>query len=86
MTTVLLGFEKKKQLLWQIKTSFLNFRPKLDDCMFKYSLDTASTSMYIINLLCYVTGVRTAAFATFYAQISFLGSFMFLFFVVPKTY
>jgi len=31
------GFEKKKEIaaLWQMKTSFLNFRPKLDDCMFK---------------------------------------------------
>jgi len=32
---VLLGFEKTKQLLWQMKISFLNFRPKLEDCMFK---------------------------------------------------
>jgi len=27
--------KKMKQLLWQTKTSFLNFRPKLEDCMFK---------------------------------------------------
>ena len=27
--------KKMKQLLCQTKTSFLNFRPKLDDCMFK---------------------------------------------------
>ena len=27
--------KKMKQLLWQTKTSFLNFRPNLDDCMFK---------------------------------------------------
>jgi len=40
--------------------------------------------MNIIHLLCYVAGVRTAAFATVYAQISFLGFFMFSFFVVPK--
>jgi len=26
---------KMEQLLWQTKTSFLNFRPKLDDCIFK---------------------------------------------------
>jgi len=32
----------------------------------------------------YVAGVRTAAFVTVYAQISFLGTFMFSFFVVPK--
>jgi len=32
---VLLGFEKMKQLLWQMKTSFLNFQPKLDYCVFK---------------------------------------------------
>ena len=40
--------------------------------------------MNIIHLLCYVAGVRTAAFVTVYAQISYLGSFMFSFFVVPK--
>jgi len=40
--------------------------------------------MNIIHLLCYVASVRTAAFVTVYAQISYLGSFMFLFFVVPK--
>jgi len=42
--------------------------------------------MHIIHLLglCYVAGVRTAAFVTVYAQISFIGSFMFSFFVVPK--
>jgi len=40
--------------------------------------------MYIIHLLCYVAGVRTAAFVAVYAHISFLGSFMFSFFVVPK--
>jgi len=31
-----------------------------------------------------VAGVRTAAFVAVYAQISFLGYFMFSFFVVPK--
>jgi len=40
--------------------------------------------MYIIHLLCYVASVRTAGFVTVHAQISFLGFFMFLFFVVPK--
>jgi len=40
--------------------------------------------MNIIHLLCYVAGVRTAAFVTVYARISYLGSFMFSFFVVPK--
>jgi len=33
--------------------------------------------MNIIHLLCYVAGVRSAAFVTVYAQISYLGSFMF---------
>ena len=28
-------WKKMKELLWQTKISFLNFRPKLDDCMFK---------------------------------------------------
>jgi len=50
----------------------------------KYSLDTASASMYIIHLICYVAGVRTAAFVAVYPQISFLGSFVFSFFGVPK--
>ena len=49
-----------------------------------HSLDTASASMYIINKLYYVAGVRTAAFVTVYSQISFLVSFMFSFLVVPK--
>jgi len=40
--------------------------------------------MDIIHLLCNVAGVRTAAFVAVYAQIYFLGSFMFSFFVVPK--
>jgi len=39
--------------------------------------------MNIVHVLCYVAGVRTAAFVTVYAQISFLGFFMFSFFVVP---
>jgi len=55
-----------------MKKSFLNFRTKLD---------TASAS---ILLLCYVVGVRTAAFVTVSAQISFLGHLRFSFFVVPK--
>jgi len=50
----------------------------------EYSLDTASASMNIIHLLCYVAGVRTAAFVTVYAQISFLAFFIFSFFVVLK--
>jgi len=33
--------------------------------------------MYIIHLLCYEAGVRTAAFVTVYAQLSYLGFFMF---------
>jgi len=40
--------------------------------------------MNIIHLLCYVAGVRTAAFVSVYAQISFLVFFMFSFCVVPK--
>jgi len=40
--------------------------------------------MYIIHLLCYAAGVRTAAFVAVYAQISFLVFFMFSFFVVLK--
>jgi len=40
--------------------------------------------MNTIHLLCYVAGVRTAAFVTVYAQISFLVFFMFSFLVVPK--
>jgi len=38
----------------------------------------------LINPLDYLAGVRTAAFATVYAQIYFLGSFMFSFFVILK--
>jgi len=44
----------------------------------------ATASMHISHLLCYFAGVKTAAFVTVYAQISFLGSFMFSFFVVTK--
>jgi len=33
---------------------------------------------------CTVVGVKTTAFGTVYAQISFLGFCMFSFFVVPK--
>ena len=40
--------------------------------------------MNIIHLLCYVAGVRTAAFVTVYAQIAFLVFFMYSFFIVPK--
>jgi len=40
--------------------------------------------MHIINLLSYVAGVKTAVFVTVYAQISFLGTFMFSILVVPK--
>jgi len=40
--------------------------------------------MHIIHLLCYVAGIRTAAYVTVYAKISFLGSVMLSFFVVPK--
>jgi len=41
--------------------------------------------MNIIHLLWYVAGVRTAAFVTVYAQISFLGFYMSSFFIVPKN-
>ena len=73
-----------KQLRWQTNTSFLNFRPKLDDCTrLKYSLDTASASMNIMHLLCYVAGVRTAAFVT--VMLKFLCLFFSCFpFVAPK--
>jgi len=40
--------------------------------------------MNIIHLLRYVACVRTAAFVTVYAQISYLVFLMFSFFVVPK--
>jgi len=75
--------KKMKQLLWQTKSSFLNFRPILEDCMFEVVL-TLLASINIIHLLCYVAVVRTAAFVTDYAQISFLVFFMFSFCVVPK--
>ena len=67
-----------------MKTSFLNFRPNSTTTCLKYSLDTASASMHIIHLLCYVAGIRTGAYVTVYAKISFLDSFMLSFFVVPK--
>jgi len=40
--------------------------------------------MNTIHLLCYVAGVRTAAYVTVYAQIFFLGSFKLSFFFVTK--
>jgi len=78
---VFVGFEKKEIAAVANGDIVAEFRPKRDDCMFKvqYSLDTASASMNIITLLCHVAGVRTADFATVYAQISFLGSFIFSF-------
>jgi len=36
------------------------------------------------HVLDYVASVKTADFVTVYAQISFLGSFMFSLFIVPK--
>jgi len=41
--------------------------------------------MNIIHLLCYVTGVRTAAFVTVYAPTSFL-VFFFMFSFYQKTF
>jgi len=87
---VLLGFEKneseKKEIAAvaneDIVSEFSTKGRKLH--VLKYSFDSAGASMNIIHLLCYVAGVRTAAFVTVYAQISFLGFFMFSFFVVPK--
>jgi len=47
---VLLGFEKNETAAMATKASFLNFRPKLEDCIFKIIsyIDTASASMHII--------------------------------------
>jgi len=68
---------KRRHRLWI-------FNPNSTTGCLKYSFDTASASMNTIHLLCYVAGVRTAAFVTVYAQISFLVFFMFSFLVVPK--
>jgi len=81
-----LGFEKQEIAAAANEDSFLNFPPNSTTACLKYYLDTATASMYIIHLICYVAGVRTAAFVTVYAQISFLGSFVLSFFFVPKTY
>ena len=82
---VLLGFEKKGNSFcgkWRYR--FRIFVQNLTTACLKYSLATASASVYIIHLLCYVAGVGTAAFVTVYAQIYFLVFLMFSFFVVPK--
>jgi len=71
-----------KQLLWQTQTSFLFDQNSTTACL-KCSLDTARASKDT-HLLCNVAGVRTAAFVTVYAQISFLVFFIFSIFVVPK--
>ena len=83
---VLLGFEKKKysSCCGKWRHRFWIFDQNSTTACSKYSLDTASASMNIIHLLRYVAGVRTAAFVTVYVQISFLGSFLFSFFVVPQ--
>jgi len=77
---VLFGFEKKRNsCCGKWRHHFWIFDQNSTTACLKYSLDTASASMYNINILCYVAGVITAAFVTVYAKISFLGSFMFSF-------
>jgi len=75
-----------KQLLWQTKTSFLDLRQNSTTACLKYPLDTESASVNIIHLLCYVAGVRTVAFVTVYAQISFLCISCFRFSLYQKTF
>jgi len=41
--------------------------------------------VHIIDRFGYVAGAKTAAFVTVYAQIPFLGAFMFAFFIVVRN-
>jgi len=69
---------------WAFKVTsaiIINHRWPSPDCKRILCSDTSGSWR---RRLCHVAGVRTTAFVAVYAQISFLASVMFSFFVVPK--
>jgi len=73
-----------KQLLWQTKTSFLNFRPKLADWMLKiFSWHCKCLHEYYSSIVV-CSRCQNCSFCDSYAQISFL--VFFHVFIVPRRF